>query len=215
MVERMNQVLVDARDRGIMIIFAPSSGVEEMAPSFPTQRRRMRDGALHCTARDACASAGVTHAGQGADADPRVEPPLPIAGGCDDGEEDGPARWDDASHAQDPRLAVFPADGLSDSAEEIVGFLRGNGLRRVVLAGVHANECLLRRPFGLRRLPAAGFAVAVARDLTDVLHDPRRGPHVSHARAREMVLRHVEAHLAPTLHSADLTRLVGEADPQR
>ena len=205
----MSQVLVDARDRGVMVIFAPSSGVDEMAPSYPTQRRRMQEGARHC-ARHACASAGVTHAGQGADADPRREPPLPIAGGCDDGEEGGPARWDDASHAQHPGLAVFPADGLSDSAEEIAGFLRGNGLRRVVLAGVHANECLLRRPFGLRRLPAEGLAVAVARDLTDVLHDPRRGPAVSHARARELVLHHVEAHLAPTLRAADLTRLAGE-----
>jgi nicotinamidase-related amidase len=210
MVEKMNQVLISARNHGVMIIFSPSSGVDEMAPSFPTQRRRMADAAAHCADARTCGAAGVTHAGQGIAADPQREPPLPIAGGCDGGEE---REWGDASHAQHPGLAVFPEDGLSDSAQEIVGYLRADGRRRVVLAGVHANECLLRRPFALRRLPAEGFAVAVARDLTDVLHDPRRGPPVSHARATAMVLRHIEAYLAPTLRSADLARAVHD-DPE-
>ena len=209
MVERMNRVLVAARDRGATVIFCPSSGVDEMAPSFPQQRRRMAEAAAHCADRRTCGAAGVTHAGQGIHADPRVEPPPPIAGGCDGPEE---RAWADAPHAQHAGLAVFPGDGLSDSAQEIVGFLRAAGLRRVVLVGVHANECLLRRPFALRRLPAEGFAVAVARDLTDVLHDPRRGPPVSHAGALQLVLRHIESYLAPTIRSRDLTRAVDE-DP--
>ena len=208
MVSRMNEVLMEARNRGAMVIFCPSSGVEEMTPAYPVQRRRMAEAATQCADPQTCRAAGVSHAGQGVDADPRLEPPLPIAGGCDGGEE---RPWDDATHAQHPGLAVFPTDGLSDSAQEIVGFLRASGRRRVVLMGVHANECLLKRPFGLRRLPAEdGVTVAVVRDLVDVLHDPRRGPPISHARARALVLRHIEAYLAPTLHSSDLTRSLAD-----
>lgn len=44
LVPRLNTFLVRARDRGALIVHAPSSGIEEMAPAFPVQRARMRAG---------------------------------------------------------------------------------------------------------------------------------------------------------------------------
>ena len=233
MVPALNRALLAARDLGVTVIHAPSSGVDEMAPLYPAQRRRMVDAAAAgCPApaattttssasapsspeAAACPAWAWTHAGQSMDRDPATEPPIPIPSGCDTGGGDQPAPWDAAPHAQHPGIAVLPADGLSDSAREIVGFLRANGLRHVVLTGVHTNECLLKRPFGARGLRAAGFDVALARDLSDVLHDPHALPRRSHAWARESMMHHFEAHVAPTLSaSRDLTRpAAGQGGP--
>jgi len=82
-------------------------------------------------------------------------------------------RWDEGPHDQHPAIAIYPQDGLSDNAQEIMGYFWREGVRNVILMGVHVDECVLKRPFGARALKTAGFNVVLARDLTDVLYDPR------------------------------------------
>jgi len=117
------------RDRGALIVHAPSSGVDEMAPGFPEPRARARAGAAACARREECALAGVTHAGSAHPPLPR-EPPLPFPAGCPSasspsGPEAGPL------HAQHAGVPVFPNDALSDSAEEIAGLLRAERVNQV------------------------------------------------------------------------------------
>jgi hypothetical protein len=60
-----------------------------------------------------------------------------------------------------------------------------------------------------------GFAVVLARDLTDAMYDPRTRPYVSHARGTELVIEHIETMWAPSIFSTDLTQVVpGSADPR-
>ncbi len=170
----VNRVISAARQRGVFIVHVPSSGVDEMAPDYPVQRARMIRAAVSCTDESSCPAAQLKHPGQSVD---RLEgePLLPLTGGgCDDDEPSPPARWDDETHAQLPTIDIFPCDGLSESAQEIVGALLQKGIRHVVVMGVHANECLLKRPFGLRALALysksnSRFQAVLARDLTDVL----------------------------------------------
>jgi nicotinamidase-related amidase len=170
----VNRVISAARQRGVFIVHVPSSGVDEMAPDYPVQRARMIRAAAACTDESSCPAAHFKHPGQSVD-HLEGEPLLPLTGGgCDDDEPSPPARWDDETHAQLPAIDIFPSDGLSESAQEIVGALLQKGIRYVVVMGVHANECLLKRPFGLRGLALyskwfAHFQAVLARDLTDVL----------------------------------------------
>lgn len=64
-------------------------------------------------------------------------------------------------------------DGLSDNPREIFGFMAAEGIKNIVVAGVHVDECILKRPYGARGLRRAGFNVVLARDFTDALYDPR------------------------------------------
>ena len=57
-----------------------------------------------------------------------------------------------------------------------------------------------------------GFNVALVRDLTDAMYDPRKRPFVSHARGTELVVEHIEASFCPSILSGDLTRVLPGTD---
>lgn len=82
------------------------------------------------------------------------------------------------------------------------------GIRNVVLMGVHTNMCVLGRPFGIRMMVKLGFNVALCRDLTDALYDPRDKPFVSHARGVELIIEHIEKYWAPSFLSEDLKSVI-------
>jgi hypothetical protein len=109
---------------------------------------------------------------------------------------------------QHPALDIIGYDGISDSGEEIYNFCVAEDIRNVVLMGVHTNMCVLGRPFGIRQMVRLGKNVALARDLTDAMYDPRQPPYVSHARGTEMVIEHIEKYWCPSILGEDLTRVV-------
>jgi len=96
--------------------------------------------------------------------------------------------------------------------QEIYNFCVQEGIKNIVLMGVHTNYCILVRPFCIRQMLRLGKNVVLARDLTDALYDPREPPHVSHARGTEMVVEHIESYLCPSILSQDLTRVVPGSD---
>ena len=53
--------------------------------------------------------------------------------------------------------------------------------------------------------------VQLARDLTDVLYDPRDSPHCTHREALALVVQHIERYVCPTVLSSQLLELEGEA----
>jgi nicotinamidase-related amidase len=193
MAPRMNQVIQGARRAGVTIIHAPS-GTMDVYAGMP-QRLRLRDV-------------------------PRVTPPVPILKSCplDRSREDalpiddvtqpcddevvGPAvrRY----NRQNELLEIAPEDGISDSGEEIFSYFRQKGIRNVVLMGVHTNMCVLGRPFGIRQQVRLGMNVALARDLTDAMYDPRQRPYVSHERGTELVVEHIERYWCPSILGKDL-----------
>lgn len=204
MAPRMNQVLTAARDRGVMVIFAPSETMNIYAGT--PQRKRMEQAKF-------------------------AKPPVPIERRCDRdpaGEpktlpEDTNLDCDDCDlgpvvrrHTrQNPGLDITGFDGISDNGQEIYNFCEQEGIKNIVLMGVHTNYCVLARPFGIRQQLRLGRNVVLARDLTDALYDPREPPHVSHARGTEIVVEHIERHLCPSIASEDLTRVVPGSDGPR
>jgi nicotinamidase-related amidase len=203
MVPAMNRVLAAARDHGVMIIYAPSEtmNIYEGSP----QRTRMQKAKF-------------------------ARPPVPIAKRCPPDDTREPAMPIDMSGCvcddaipgpvirrhtrQHKGLDIFGFDGISDSGEEIYNYCEQEGIRNIVLMGVHTNFCILARPFGIRQMVRLGRNVVLARDLTDALYDPRRPPFVSHTRGTELVIEHIERWWCPSIAGADLTRVApGSADP--
>ena len=207
MAPRMNEVISLARDHGVAIIHAPSSGVKyyEETP----YRKRMQD------ARTAT-------------------PPVPIQSWCHlNADHEGPfpivddVRRGEAKvtgcddpiaiphHATDrhqhPAIQIIGYDGISDNGQEIYNFLEQEGRRNVVIMGVHTNMCVLGRPFGIRQQKYLGKNVVLCRDLTDALYDPRDPPYVSHARGVELVIEHIEKYWCPSILGEALTKVIPQS----
>lgn len=193
MAERMNETVKAARRKGALIIHAPSSTVKFYDKSPQRQRARTA---------------------------PKVEPPVEIAGWCHlDKTREAALPIDDTDGGcdcqpqcktytawtrQHPGITIALKDAISDDGREIYNLLEQHGVKNVLLMGVHTNMCVLGRPFGIRQLCKLGKNVALVRDLTDTMYNPRMKPFVSHQRGTELVIEHVEKYWAPTVTSHDV-----------
>ena len=78
------------------------------------------------------------------------------------------------------------------------------GLDNVIVMGVHANMCVLGRPFSIRQMVAQGKNVLLMRDMTDTMYNSEMRPFVNHFRGTDLVVEHVEKYWCPTVLSTDL-----------
>jgi nicotinamidase-related amidase len=201
MAPRMNRVLTAARDRGVMIIHAPSETMNMYAGT--PYRMRMEQ------AKPAIPPAPI---GKRCDRDSGNEPktlPEDTNLDCDDPVLGPVVR---RHTRENPALDIVGYDGVSDDGQEIYNYCEQEGIKNIVMMGVHTNYCILARPFGIRQMLKLGKNVVLARDLTDALYDPRQPPYVSHTRGTEIVIEHIERYLCPSILSEDLTRVVSGSD---
>lgn len=198
MAPRMNALLQAARARGALIVHAPSDTMAFYA-DWPQRRR-----ALEARSRRPAAAPELN---RWRSLDPAREPALPIEdsdGGCDDDPPCVPPQGRYPWQRQIPTLEIAPADIVSDRGDEIRAVLEEAGIRHVLILGVHANMCVLGRPFAIRALVGAGYEVALMRDLTDTMYHSRRRPYVSHFAGTDLVVAHIERYWCPSVTSADL-----------
>jgi nicotinamidase-related amidase len=203
MAPRMNHVVSAARSLGVMIIHSPSDTMKfyEGTPG----RRRMQLAPVAASATPVLARCPREPA------ELRNFPIDDSAGGCDDPivkNWTGPYPWT----RQHPAIDIVGYDGISENGQEIYNFCRQQGITNIALMGVHTNICILNRSFGIRQFTRLGFQVALVRDLTDSMYDPRTRPFVSHARGTELVIEHIETSWCPSIVSDDLTRVIPGTD---
>jgi len=203
MAPKMNRVITAARNHGVMIVHSPS-GTMDKYENTP-YRKRMKQ------AKHAEPSVPIQ---RWCYLNPDKEAKMPIdttKSPCDDPIAGERVRRYSRQHEG---IKIIGYDGVSDKGQEIYNFIRQAGIKNVVLMGVHTNMCVLGRPFGLRQLKYLGLNVALARDLTDAMYDPREYPYVSHTRGTQLVIEHIEQYWNPSLESVDLTKIIpGSADP--
>lgn len=192
MAPRMNDVLNAARRKGALVIHCPSDTMD-FYKGTPQRERAMQAPK---------ASPRVPLEGW-CRLDQRREPPLPIddSDGGDDSLPKGKERR--AWSRQIATLTVAPEDAVTDNAEAY-NLLEARGITNVIVMGVHTNMCVLGRPFAIRQLVKQGKNVALMRDMTDTMYNPRRPPFVSHFTGTDLVVEHIEAHWCPSCTSADL-----------
>jgi type 1 glutamine amidotransferase/nicotinamidase-related amidase len=192
---RVNDFIVEARKRGVLIVHAPS-GCMEVYAGQPA-RKRAQD------APDAKAPAFLKQECRGLDVEKQAKWPIDDSdGGCDCTPPCTAPR--PASRQQIGAIKIDDRDAISDSGIEIGNLFVSRGIENVMLVGVHENMCVLVRPFGLRNMVRWGKNVLLVRDLTDSLYNPRMRPRVSHVRGTELVLEHIERYVCPSIDSSDL-----------
>jgi Zn-dependent M28 family amino/carboxypeptidase/nicotinamidase-related amidase len=205
MAPRMNEVIARARDRGVLIIHAPSecmaayenTPMRERARNAPPAKNLPRDIAAWCDRIPA---------------EEKGRYPIDQSDGGEDDESAEHSQW--AAHltslGRNPKapwkreidvLQMKDSDAISDSGVEIWSLLEARGIKNVILMGVHTNMCVLGRPFGLRQMAKNGKHVVLMRDLTDTMYNPARWPHVSHFEGTERIIEHIEKFVCPTISS--------------
>ncbi len=207
-VPRLEQVLREARRRGVTIIHAPSDCMDAYK-DHPARRHALAVPRAPDFPRDIgswCSRIPAEEQGR-----------YPIDQ-SDGGEDDDPAEhraWAEKLRGmgrnpaapwkkQTDGLTIDPRDYISDKGEEIWSILRQRGIDNVILAGVHTNMCVLGRPFGLRQMARYGKHVVLLRDLTDTMYNPARWPFVSHFTGTDLIIEHIEKFVCPTITSDQL-----------
>ncbi len=196
MAPRMNQLLQEARKRGMFVIHAPS-GAMDLYKDHPARKR------AQAAPKAANLPKGIADWCTQIEAEKKGKYPVDQAdGGCDDQPPcDSKSKMD--LH-QTAVLEICDEDALSDSGVEIWNLLQQRGIANVMLLGVHTNMCVLGRPFGLRNMARSGKNVVLVRDLTDTMYNPRAWPYVSHFRGTELIVEHIEKYVCPTITSNQL-----------
>ena len=197
----MNEMLKEARFRGVFIIHAPSTttGFYEGTP----QRLRAQKAPYSPTPAPLVTTPRWGTAWYWTDA--KREGVLPIDDsdmGCDCKDKcEITTPWTRQTSAID----IAAADAITDDGQEVWNLLASRGIDNVILCGVHLNMCVLGRPFAIRQMTALGKSVALMRDMTDTMYNPDRPPGVSHFAGTALMVGHVERFWCPTFTSSDIT----------
>jgi nicotinamidase-related amidase/type 1 glutamine amidotransferase len=205
MAPRMNQLLSDARQRGVLIIHAPSECMDAYK-DHPARRNALKTPRAKNLPKDI---------GRWCDQIPAEEKGVYPIDQSDGGEDDDLAEhrvWAEKLQklGRNPRapwksqidvLKIDDRDIISDKGEEIWSVMEEHGIDNVILVGVHTNMCVLGRPFGLRQMAKNGKNVVLTRDLTDTMYNPARSPFVSHFTGTDLIVEHIEKWVCPTITS--------------
>lgn len=206
MAPRLNDTVAELRRRGALIIHAPS-GTLDFYAGHPGRT----------LAQDARPVETPAPLQKWVYLDPAREGPLPIDdsdGGCDCQPQCVQGRpW----RRQIASIEIAPGDAITDS-DEAYYLIRQRSIVNALIMGVHVNMCVLGRPFGIRQLVRQGMNVALVRDLTDAMYNPRMAPFVDHFAGIDLVIGHVEQHWCPTLTSDQISgglpfRFAGDTRP--
>jgi nicotinamidase-related amidase len=194
MAPRVNSVVTALRERGALIVHAPSDCVGFYSD---TSARWHAIQAPHTTA---------PHSIDWNDWDDDERTTLPVtltdpgSCSCDSAEPCCGAEHSYPWTRQTPLIDISSDDAVSDDGQEVFNLLQHRLIDDVVLVGVHTNVCILGRPFGIRQLVYLGKRPMLCRDLTDSFHRDVRG----HFWGTEQVVAHIERRWCPTVTSNEL-----------
>ena len=202
MAKPMDQLLQLAREKGMLIIHAPSSTVNFYRDT--PARKRAKD--APATKPPVALSKDVRWGTNWCWPDKSREPELPIDDtdmGCDC-EEEYPIR--EAWTRQIDLIAIdHERDAITDNGQETYNLLAQHGINNIILMGVHLNMCVLGRPVGIRQMVTVGKNVVLMRDMTDTMYNPKKRPFVSHFKGTDLVVQHVEKFWCPSITSSAIT----------
>jgi len=184
--------------------------VDEMAPRMNAVIRAARDGGVHIihAPSDTMEAYDGTPARQRILSAPPVEPPPPLEhddppkpvddsdGGSDTGETSSHKAWS----CQHPLVEIDQdRDVISDNGQEVYSYLRQQGIKHLIIMGVHTGMCVLNRSFAIKRMVHWGVDVALARNLTDAMYNPAMPPYVSHDEGTQLLVGYIEKFWCPSV----------------
>ncbi len=191
----MNNVISVAREKGILIVHAPSDCMN-FYKNHPARRMCQKY-------KSKKVNRLITNNKLDSEKD-AVWPIDQSDGGCDcepECKQGPPWPWT----RQIASIEISDKDAISDSGSEIGGLFYQRGIKNVILMGVHANMCVIGRTFGLRNMVRLGMNVVLMRDMTDTMYDSKQWPNVNHFTGNSFVNEYIETYVCPSIASTDLT----------
>jgi nicotinamidase-related amidase/type 1 glutamine amidotransferase len=190
----LNNVVSLARDKGVLIVHAPSSCMpyyenhpaRKLAQKYNSKKNQVFAG-----------KADLLDTEKGA-----VWPINQDDGGCDCAIE---CKQRNAWERQIDAIEIKNLDAITDSGVEAAGLFQAKGIKNVILMGVHENMCVINRPFALRNMIRLGMNAVVMRDLTDAMYDSKEWPVVSHFTGNSLMTEYIETYIAPSIVSTVFT----------
>lgn len=189
----MNNVITTAREKGVLIVHAPSDcmGYYKNSPARKLGQKYKSKKAMSLISDNKLDSEKDA-----------IWPIDQSDGGCDCSPE---CKQGNPWSREIDLINISDKDAISDSGAEIAGLFNQKGIKNVILMGVHTNMCVIGRSFGLRNMVRLGFNVVLMRDLTDVMYDSKQKPYVSHFTGTSLVNEYIETYVCPTIVSTDFT----------
>jgi nicotinamidase-related amidase len=188
--EKINERVTRAREKGSLIVHAPS-GTMEFYEGTEGRKRFLE----------------AADTGPLSDTVLVKDYPLPIDdsdGGSDSVDQYPPNTrvW----KRQTEKITIDHSQDLvcGDEGERLHSFLASRGIKLLVYMGVHTNMCVLNRSFGIKNMLRRGYKTVLVRDLTDAMYNPERSPYVSHGEGTALVISYIEKFYCPTIDSAQI-----------
>lgn len=185
--KQADPVLRACRDRGMIIVHAPSDTMSYYK-DHPARRRML----------------AVKKVELPKEKDIKC-PPVPIDdsdGGCDDAM---PVKSFKAWTRQHAAIAVdAERDYISDNGHEVYSLMREKGITAILVMGVHTNMCVLNRSFAIKQMVKWGVETYLVRDLTDAMYNPKMRPMVTHKDGTDLVIAYIEQYWCPSIESKQL-----------
>ncbi len=192
----MNNVVSVARNKGMLIVHAPSGCMSnyenhparKLAKKYKSQRARdlISDNKLES---ENGAAWPIDQSDEGCDCAVECNQKSTLIKYC----------------PQIDVIEIKNQDAISDSGIEMAGLFKARGIKNVIIMGVHENMCIMDRSFGLRNMVRLGINVAVMRDLTDTMYDSKQAPFVSHYTGTSLMTEYIEKYICPSMVSSDIT----------
>jgi nicotinamidase-related amidase len=189
----MNNVVSLAREKGILIVHAPSSCMDYYK-NHPA--RKLGQKYKNKEAKDLISN-DLLDSETGA-----IWPIDQKDGGCDC---EPHCQQGNPWTKQIDLIEISSQDAISDSGVEIAGLFKVKGIKNVILMGVHENMCVIGRSFGLRNMVRLGMNVALMRDLTDTMYNSKQWPAVSHFTGTSLMTEYIEMYVCSSMVSSDFT----------
>ena len=194
---RMNDIVSKAHSKGVLIVHSPSGTIKHYK-EHPGRKR------VQSAAKAANLPKDIGKwCRWKSKLEKRFKYPVDQSdGGCDcEPKCKGSPPW----RKQIKTIEIRCEDAISDSGVEIWNLLEQRGIDNIILMGVHANMCVLGRPFGLRNMARYGKNVVFMRDMTDTMYNSRMRPFVSHFAGTDLIVKHIEKFVCPTITSGAFT----------
>lgn len=202
---QINRTVTAARQRGIMIIHAPSHCIAHYT-GHPAREYVLRLLAAN--------TSGPMPPLLNYTAPPEPLTISPPQNGCDTN-DNAPASVNGG--AQDPSIFIDPKhDAIIDDGShnhtgnsdnggiQLWAVVSAKKLKNIVYVGIAENMCVMHRDFGIEKTRRWGLNPVLVRDLTDSMYQPTDSPYVSHEEGTKIMGGYIEKFWAPSVSKWDI-----------
>jgi len=185
--EKINEMVIRARNKGILIVHAPSDTMDFYVQDEARKRFLSLEIPEHIP-------------------EPVTVEEIPQPVDSSDGGSDTKDHFPPNTHAwtrQTEKIFIDQSRDLiaGNEGNRLYAHLVSRGIKFLIYAGVHTNMCILNRTFAIKSMLRKGFKTALIRDLTDAMYNPEKPPYVSHEEGTALIIGYIEKFYCPTIDS--------------